>query len=80
MFADFPIKPIQKGQFKTFNKIMMVINRLPKESTMKSESQIKYIISELQNSTTGKQNQVINNIVVLHKITGVCWINIDEKN
>ena len=30
------------------------------------------MILELQNSTTGKQSQIIKNIVELHELTGVC--------
>ena len=42
---------------------------------MKKELQRKCIISELHNSTTGKQDQVIKNRVALYELTGVCRRN-----
>ena len=45
---------------------------------MKNELQRKYMISELQNSTTGKHEQFIKIGVVLHKLTGVCLSNLES--
>ena len=77
MLAYFPNKPLQIIKFKKFNKKIMGMNKSPKKTKINDKLQRNCMISELQNSTTGKK-QIINNRVALHNLTGVCLIYISK--
>ena len=71
MLAEFPNKPLQGSKFNKFKNKLMGMNKQPKETKAKSKLQIKFMISYLQNSAIDKPNQIIENRVALHELTGV---------
>ena len=56
ILAEFPSKTLQVRKFKQFKNKCMDMNKLPKESKGNRKLQRKCMISEMKNSTRGKQN------------------------